>query len=736
MDPTFLLSEELEHELNLRGVYNLSTRRLKTATLRGLLESEFEGTEQAPKNSDGLACAEAEEYTCSQIIENLRLIVSEALTASEIRGTEDAFHRVLHVTSRLERICPAVGKEKGVASMYAEASDWKDVLSAKREELIGRVAPSRANITSSPRGSTGQNSSGLQKSFLNIPILAPLNGTSTREDVRRSSLNPSAGAFQPRSGLSDIDLFGAWGGVADPDQIEEQRLSDLVRNDEGRASRYPNPASFREAESNAGAIRNPFSKPTPGAAFMPRPLSAKEPSTRKELGATRKSPALIDLVGRQSLAGRSSAPVASSALGSFPNRNFMVDPRSVNKGKQGLSGNLNQARSEPTYFPSKHYKPRDEPAPARDYLSYFDQIQRGVSKPVNNAAPKLRGDVDLDPDSEEDYMEDRRWYERNREENRRGLNRVKRGIPVHQWRIEFSGDGRGSHLYDFLLQLSLHQRSEHVTNREMLESVIHLLSGRARLWFQANCDEFENMETFVAAIKDEFLPRNYDYVLLNDISNRTQKYNESFGEFITHMQALFKCLSVPLEEDHKLYMIQKNLSPRYALSIAPLDIRTVNQLAEICRRIDMRCSKQTIPLPFQPVQHGFQRQVQRRFGDRQVYAIDGEWEDQEGDAEVNAIRRIMDQQQLGQARGDQVRDERRVEAPRGQQPMGRRPEECWNCRRQGHVFDHCPQPRNGVFCFKCGLSDTTSRECRRCLGNGGGNPQRWQEPDPRRPPRQ
>lgn len=79
----------------------------------------------------------------------------------------------------------------------------------------------------------------------------------------------------------------------------------------------------------------------------------------------------------------------------------------------------------------------------------------------------------------------------------------------------------------------------------------------------------------MAAIKEEFLPNNYDYVLLNDITNRAQKYNESFGEYITHMQALFKCLSIPLEEDHTLYLVQMNLSSRYALSIAPLDIRSV-----------------------------------------------------------------------------------------------------------------------------------------------------------------
>lgn len=63
------------------------------------------------------------------------------------------------------------------------------------------------------------------------------------------------------------------------------------------------------------------------------------------------------------------------------------------------------------------------------------------------------------------------------EREMRQPSRLRRSIPVHQWRIEFSGEGRGPHLYDFLFQLCLHHRSEHVSDREMLVSVAHLLSG-------------------------------------------------------------------------------------------------------------------------------------------------------------------------------------------------------------------------------------------------------------------
>lgn len=73
----------------------------------------------------------------------------------------------------------------------------------------------------------------------------------------------------------------------------------------------------------------------------------------------------------------------------------------------------------------------------------------------------------------------------------RGVNeygRSQKCVPVHQWKVFFSGDGKGLHLYDFLSQISMYKRSEQVSDEEMLASIVHLLNGRARLWYQAEFD--------------------------------------------------------------------------------------------------------------------------------------------------------------------------------------------------------------------------------------------------------
>ena len=180
------------------------------------------------------------------------------------------------------------------------------------------------------------------------------------------------------------------------------------------------------------------------------------------------------------------------------------------------------------------------------------------------------------------------------------LDRFRKGVPIHQWKISFSGDDRSMHLYDFLSQLEVLKRSENFSEAELLQSIVHLLSGRARLWYYSNYENFNTWNEIVVSLKAEFLPPNYDFMLLSDISNRAQKSNESFAEFIMHMNALFRCLSCPVSDQYKLYIVRKNLLPRYAIGVALLDIANLQELTNACRRIDGALNRQNqIGMPFQ-----------------------------------------------------------------------------------------------------------------------------------------
>lgn len=104
-----------------------------------------------------------------------------------------------------------------------------------------------------------------------------------------------------------------------------------------------------------------------------------------------------------------------------------------------------------------------------------------------------------------------------------------------------------------------------------------------------------------ATMKTEFLPPKYDYKLLTNISNRRQKPTETFAEYLTSMQSLFKHLSIPINEQHKVCIIEENMLSKYAVATSVLDIGSLDQLSKVCRRVDYAYSKTPIPLPMDKI---------------------------------------------------------------------------------------------------------------------------------------
>lgn len=280
-------------------------------------------------------------------------------------------------------------------------------------------------------------------------------------------------------------------------------------------------------------------------------------------------------------------------------------------------------------------------------------------------------------------------------------------VPVNQWRISFSGDGRGLHLYDFLSQVTMYQRAEQVSNNELRFSIVHLLTGRAKMWYQSIYDTVDSWEELVQALRAEFLPNDYNYTLFNEISNRRQKPNESFGEYVTQMKSLFKWLGMPISEQHKVFIVQRNLSSKYAIAIAPLVIWSLHELTEVCKRIDNATSsanRQNTTLPFEGSVDGYRT----RFNPFNRQAN---------------INEIIAEEPLGRAEGTEevcalTRNYNATNRNVTAEPLRML---CWNCEENGHSFRFCPKPRVGIFCYICGNHGVIRSNCDRCSGNADQN---------------
>lgn len=290
-------------------------------------------------------------------------------------------------------------------------------------------------------------------------------------------------------------------------------------------------------------------------------------------------------------------------------------------------------------------------------------------------------------------------------------------VPVHEWRIYFSGDGQGMHLCNFLSELSMFQESEGVSDAELLSSIGHLLWGRARLWFRPRCKNFRSWNEFVAEIKQDFLPPKYDYRLLTSISNRRQKTNETFSEYLNVMQALFDYLTIPIDNQHRLSIIEENMLPKYALAVSAIEVISLKQLSDVCRRVDYAGPRPVsafmlddmTALSRVPSRPGRFREVNamETFPESEVPAAFASLSMNESSsafqrettagAEVLAVRQSGNREQQGRS------------------DSGER--KCFNCLRTGHIFADCREARADKFCYRCGSRNFSAFSCQDCAKN-------------------
>lgn len=563
-----LTTSELEYELNIRGIFNLSTQRLRTSALREQLSKENAGLQVAPKRSDIFKAVD-ELKQCKLIFEN---ITESLINSKNHYELSRCVSRLYHIESRLERIIP---EDKTTESDIAALADCVyDALIQACDCINKSESASQANANA------------LASSTISDQVRKSLNAIEKPRVSNVDEFQKSLRAFSDKINSinfnNEVDVEGAVGTDKNATLRERESLIDLDSL---------TPTERNDVANIIGDYVdiNPFRHPkSPVAnAFLPNPSFRSVIQNQNNCGPTRQ---LVN-----------------------------DDYGSSRENRQFSRPNLQQAN-----IPSREFQ-------------------------VNN-----QGSYSF---------------------------HSRKSVPISQWRISFSGERDGLHLYDFLSQIALFQRSEKVTDTEMMYSIIHLLTGRARLWFMSVYEQFRDWSQVITEMKREFLPANYDYLLFTDINNRRQKEQETFSEFLTHMQAMFKCLSIPIVESHKLYIVQRNLLPRYAMAIAPLELRSLYELSEACRRIDnatLHANRVSFSVPFNNIRP-------------EVCAVQQQFNNRNSSQSVpNVPRRNVYNK-------------------------------CWNCQAIGHSHRECQAPKNGIFCFGCGARGIIASDCDRCRGNGSGN---------------
>lgn len=280
-------------------------------------------------------------------------------------------------------------------------------------------------------------------------------------------------------------------------------------------------------------------------------------------------------------------------------------------------------------------------------------------------------------------------------QNISGLGYVNRRkmIPVHQWKIHFDGD---NDLNDFLSKVEMFAKFEQTPANDLLSTIGYLFSKRALAWYRIHYQQFTSWPQLKTALTAEFLPAHSNYKILHQIDHRTQGKAESFGEYLSAMQILFSYMPSPPTEEYQLYLIRKNMDPTYAVALSTQKITSIQQLTEICRRMDdakdMVESRNRSLNPVESDKNYRRRNFQLQEMEKEEY-------------EVEAMERRM------------VANV--VKPSETQDPPYK--VFCWNCEKPGHTHNYCPQPKLKLFCYRCGIDGVSVPRCKRCNPSLQGN---------------
>ena len=234
---------------------------------------------------------------------------------------------------------------------------------------------------------------------------------------------------------------------------------------------------------------------------------------------------------------------------------------------------------------------------------------------------------------------------------------------ICKWGIIFDGS---SPVTEFLERVEEIRVSRHVSKEHLYSSAVELFSGSALLWFRSmKTVKFSDWDSLTIALRDHFLPPNYDHELLCSVYARKQKLNEKVIDYVSSLCHMMNSLSAPVSEAEQLRILKRNLLSSFQQQLVLAQINTVPQLIEILIQLE----------------HA-------------------------GVGNHECVSNIKNVSCLGN-------DHSSVNPNFNQVSVVSSGIKCWNCADFGHYFRDCSKQRK-KFCFSCGENGVIRSTCPKC----------------------
>lgn len=244
-------------------------------------------------------------------------------------------------------------------------------------------------------------------------------------------------------------------------------------------------------------------------------------------------------------------------------------------------------------------------------------------------------------------------------------------IPVMRWGVKYTGDNSVLSLNAFIERVEELMTARGVSRDQVFAQALDLFSGRASIWFRANRRQISSWDELVVALREEFQAPDYDEQLFDEIRKRTQGPHESIGMYVSTMTSLFSRLALHIPESNRIKIMLRNLAPFYQSQLGLAEVKSVEELLSIGRKLEWRkaCADRYVPPP------------------RRQQSMEPDLAYMSSSSSVAS-----------------------VETP------SRPTMKCWNCDSEGHLAVRCPAPLRR-HCYRCGRRDVTVRNCPKCSLN-------------------
>lgn len=543
-EPTHLTEDELKYELKVRNITTKGTSRILSKILREYLIKESKGIYVKPKHTEN-ASTEVSHINSKLDELDITMMGLEDLPNNEF-VIDALISRYVHIFQRLERILVANNPDisKAVKTFNKRI---KDNLSRLEKLKESKIKP-QVHVISD---------------LLNNTILGPRTGAA---DVMASNLLTS-GEFA--SGLQA-------GASQNPIPITSTITPPSVVSGKSYLGAYP--------KTHTSNTISPICSATEYVAGRGRGV---------RLDQTRNTRSLFS--EKSFYASHSHNPPVSTSLhcpsSSISNSNLLPSyvPSPVSYTRYDYPPPYYTNPPQSLYTQSNYNPPRS--VPSSNYHNLNINAQQGImtvpyssiQQPLNNYNPSSNvphdpyvpyvPHVPLLPQNQFNHEMDRPLYHHRN--------------PVSGWNLFFSGESNSRSLYDFLSRIDMLARAENISELLLRRSAYYLFTGSAMTWYRAFEQNYPTWTDLVNALKNQFIPLDYDRALLREVEKRKQGATESFGMYLANMEMLYRGIQRTVIPDIvKLDTIMRNMLPYLTEKLMLVDINSIEELANYCRKIE------------------------------------------------------------------------------------------------------------------------------------------------------